>query len=189
MTVAELTASIEPRGRRPVPLDVRTVGEITEADLSLLAGSRGTQPRPIQKLRDRHHALAKALAGGMSVTEASLVTGYDPAWISSLQRVPAFKQLLAEYGSVRDGCFADFQERAAVVTLEALNQIHDTLEEEGEKVSIDQKLEIVKTLADRTGHAPVAKSVQVNATVDLTDRLARARARVIEATVVKEAAE
>lgn len=185
--VAELDISLE-RVRR-LPLEVRELGEVTESDIALLAGSRGIETPSVKKLRDRHHALAKCLAGGMSEAEASLVTGYDPSRISILKKDPAFKQLLAEYGKVRDGCFADFQERAGVVSLEYLNILADLAEDNPESVSPMFALEVVKTLADRTGHAPVAKSVQVNATVDLTERLARARQRVIEGKKLPEAAE
>lgn len=186
--VAELAISLEPRGRRAAPLEVRVLGDVGESDLALLAGSRGTAAPTIKKLRDRHHALARCLAGGMKDGEASLVTGYDPSRISILKSDPTFRQLMAEYKEIAEGAFADFQTRAAVVTVEALNQIQEELEEDAERVeagqdrtiSLPAKLKIVETLADRTGHAPIAKSVQVSATVDLTSRLESARKRVLE---------
>ena len=178
--VAELALSLEPRGRRSSPLEVASIGKIGESDLALLAGSRGSVVSPIKRLRDRHHSLAKALVSGMSDTEASVITGYDPSRISILKNDPSFKQLMAEYAEVKDGCFADFQERAASVSLEYLNILADKAEDDPESVDAAFALEVVKTLADRTGHAPVAKSVQVNATVDLTSRLESARKRVIE---------
>lgn len=168
------------------------MGEVGESDIALLAGSRGVQAPSIKRLRDRHHALARALAGGMSDSEASLVTGYDPSRISVLKADPTFKQLMSEYRSITEGAFADFQARAAVVTTEALNQIQEELEEDAERAEAGEarvipmmnKLKVVELLADRTGHAPVAKSVQVSATVDLTERLARARQRVIQGQLV-----
>lgn len=184
MSVTELTV-VEPRGRQAIPLQASYVEDITESDLVLLAGNRGTPAKPIQRLRDRHHALARALAQGMRDGEASLITGYDIARISVLRSDPSFKQLITEYKNIKDAAFADFQERAAVVTLEALNQIQEELEEDAERdekeISIGQKMAIVEKLADRTGHAPVTRSVQVSATVDLTERLRLARQRVLEA--------
>lgn len=189
MTVTELDVSLQPRGRRPQALEARVVGDIGESDLSLLAGARGTSARPVQRLRDRHHALARAIADGATAFEAAAITGYEPAWISSLQKTPAFKELVSHYQAVKDSAFGDFQERAASVTLDFLNHISDKLEEAPEEIGVAQALDIVKTLADRTGNAPVAKSVQVNATVDLTERLQKARARANAATKVIEAAE
>ncbi len=191
--VAELALSLDPRGRRSAPLEVRVLGDVGESDLALLAGSRGIQAPTIKKLRDRHHALAKCLASGMKDGEASLITGYDVSRISILKSDPTFKQLMAEYHSIAEGAFADFQARAAIVTVEALNQIQEELEEDAERVEagmertipLGAKLAIVEKLADRTGHAPVAKSVQVNATVDLTERLERARQRVHQARTIE----
>ena len=178
--IPELARTLGP-GRRAVPLEVSVVGEVGDSDLALLAGARGSVVPMVKRLRDRHHALAKALVQGFSDAEASAITGYDPSRIATLKNDPSFKQLLAEYRTVKDGCFADFQERASVVSLEYLNILMDHAEETPEAISPSQALEVVKVLADRTGHAPVAKSVSVNATVDLTDRLTRARNRVIEA--------
>lgn len=178
MAVAELDLSLEPRGRRSMPTEVTYVGEVGESDLALLAGSRGTSPRPIQKLRDRHHLLARCVAEGMENVEASAVTGYEPSRISILKSDPAFKELVEGYRKVKDSAFADFQDRAAAVALEALNLIHEELEDSPEEVSIGQKLEIVKTLADRTGNAPVSRAVNINANVDIGDRLNKANARV-----------
>ena len=182
--VAELDITLEPRGRRSFPLEVEVLGEIGESDIALLAGSRSTQAPMIKRLRDRHHSLAKALAEGMSDTEASAITGYDPSRISILKSDPTFKNLIADYRKIKDGCFADFQERAASVSLEYLNILADYAEETPEAIEPAFALEVVKTLADRTGHAPVAKSVQVSATVDLTGRLEAARKRVNEMRLI-----
>jgi hypothetical protein len=41
-------------------------------------------------------------------------------------------------------------------------------------------LEITKVLADRTGHAPVTKSVQVNVNADVGTRIEAARRRLLQ---------
>lgn len=187
MAVAELALSLEPRGRRESPTEVTYAGEVGESDLALLAGSRDTKPRPIQKLRDRHHLLARCVAGGMSLTEASAITGYEPSRISVLKSDPAFKELVAGYQQTKELAFADFQDRAAAVALEALNLIHEELEDSPEEVSMGQKLEIVKTLADRTGNAPISRAVNVNANIDIGDRLNKANARVKAKREVEDA--
>lgn len=177
----------EPRGRRANAFEARYAGEVTESDLALLAGSRGVKPQAVKQLRDRHHALARAIADGVENVEASAITGYDPARISVLRGDPAFKELVAHYRKVKDSAFADFHDRAAQIAIEALNQIAEELEERPEEVSLSQKMDIVVKLADRTGHAPVSRSVNVNTNIDLGDRLVRARQRaktVIEGQLV-----
>ncbi len=85
---------------------------------------------------------------------------------------------MAHYKGVKEFAFADFHDRAASVAITAVDIIADRLEDEPDKVSTGQALEIVKALADRTGHAPVQKNVNTNVQVDLTAKLTAARARV-----------
>jgi hypothetical protein len=117
------------------------------------------------------------LAKGMSEQEASAVTGYDPSRISVLKSDPAFRDLVAHYQRQEDALAADFSERASMVTLTALAVIQDKLESEDDPVSLSAALEVAKTFADRTGHAPIQKSVQMNVNVDFAERLKAAQTR------------
>lgn len=196
MTVAELelVENLRLSGRAPVAVEARVCGELGESDLALLASERGSRPRPIAKLRDRHHALARCLAQGMRDSEAALITGYDPSRISILKGDPTFRKLVEDYKDIKAEAFADFHERASTLAVSAVNELQDRLEEVPESFQNEDLLEIMKATADRTGHAPVSKSVAIHANVDLGQRLNAARERlrkadpkVIEAT--KEAAE
>lgn len=179
MAVPEL--DFAPRsGRRTAPLAVEAVRALGEADLALLASERGTRAPAVKKLRDRHHQLARLMAQGMKVAELSAITGYDPSRISILKGDPSFRELLAQYREVEDGLLGEFTERAAVLTLSAINEIHDRLEDEPESFTVQTLLEVSKTFADRTGHAPVQKNLNLNANVDLGNRLSAARKRLAE---------
>lgn len=181
MTVSELAfGGPRTRGRAKKPVEVEFVRELTESDLALLASERGIKPRPIAKLRDRHHALARCLASGMKDEEASAVTGYDPSRISILKADDTFKGLVAFYHSREDAALADFQTRAAVLTLTAMEEIQERLESDEDPVPMGQLLEITKTFADRTGHAPIQRQVNLNANVDLGNRLEAARRRLAQ---------
>lgn len=114
----------------------------------------------------------------MSRADASAVTGYSITRISILTDDPTFKELLAHYGQVKEAAFAGFQDRASQVALTALDVIAERLEDEPENIPTGQALEIAKTLADRTGHAPVNRIQQTNVNVDMTARLTAARQRV-----------
>jgi hypothetical protein len=183
MPVADLDISVRrTTGRAPRELSVEFVRDIGEADLALLASGRGVKPQAVKRLRDRHHALARCLAQGMSPAEASAVTGYDVSRISILRSDPSFQELMKHYATVRDSAFAEFQDRAATVANMALGIIAEKLEDED--VSLGQALQIAKDLGDRTGNAPVQKTVQTNVNISLGDRLAAARKRVQQLTVV-----
>lgn len=181
MTVAELSLSPRLSGRASKAFAVEKLRDLGPADLALLASERGIAPKPIAKLRDRHHALARCLAQGMSNAAASAITGYDPSRISILKADPTFKELVAQYTSIEDGLLADFTERATNLSLSAMNEIADRLEEAPEEFSVPTLLEIVKTTADRTGHAPISKNINVNVAAGMGDRLAAARRRMQQA--------
>lgn len=164
-------------GRAEKAVEVTFVRPLGPADAALLAveGRETGQPRPIQRLRDTHHGLARALASGMKHEEAAFVTGYSPSRISILLKDPTFIQLVEFYRANADLAFADLQERMAGLALDFAGELQDRLETSPETMSNGFVLEALKTLADRTGHAPVARSVNVN--LDLGDRLAAARER------------
>lgn len=153
------------------------VRDLRESDLSALANGTGAPAQQTRKLRDRHHALARLLAQGMTNTEASLVTGYDISYISVLKADPAVKQLIADYQKIDAGLQAEFMDRAAILTMTAMGNLQDLLEDDDNPASLQANLEIFKAGADRIGYGPQTKSTQVNVNVELGSRLAAARAR------------
>ena len=171
---------LEPRtvGRAAIPLEFRRVRDLNEGDLALLATECGIKANSIVKYRDSHHALARCLASGMPPVQAALVTGY------SLQRVYHFQsqdinfqELIQHYRSLKDEVYADLHERMATLSLEAEAELRERLHDSPEAFSPGMLLEIVKTLADRTGHGSSSKSTVLNVNVDLAGRLERARER------------
>jgi hypothetical protein len=154
------------------------VRELNEADLVLLDAPRGVQSKPIAKLRDSHHALARALSAGMKPGEASLITGYSLSRISVLQGDPSFKELLEFYRGHQDTAYANLHDRMATLSMDALEELRERLDDHPEEFTPGALLEMVKTLADRTGFAPTTKSLNMN--VDLNsfaDKLQAARKR------------
>lgn len=164
-------------GRRAAPIVLEPVGQVSKADLALLAGNRGIQPLPLKAIRDRHHSVARYLAQGFPPSEVSALTGLCPSRINILQNDPAFKALVVHYAEVAESAQADFIERATTASLTAINELQERLEESPEKFTTGELLEIVEVTADRSGHAPVSKSVSVSATVDFGARLEEARRR------------
>ena len=175
--ISELDIEPRGRGRAAKANDVSLVRELEPGDLALLASERGTVSRPIARLRDRLHSLARCLARGMSNAEAAIVTGYDPSRISVLKGDPSFQELLAYYRAEENEALADFTQRATDLTLTAMDSLQEALEDEENPMSPAMVLEIAKFAADRTGHAPVTKSLNVNVNAELGNRLDAARNR------------
>jgi hypothetical protein len=164
-------------GRAPARLEVAYVRDLTSADVSLLGTERGIKAPNRKRLRDRHHSLARCLAQGMKPWEASAVTGYSPSTISILQADPTFVELVAFYAEHEDAALAEFSQRASLVTLTALNNLQEIVENDEEPLTLEQNLTVVKTLADRTGHAPVQRAITTNLNVDISGKLAAAKSR------------
>lgn len=154
------------------------VRELTDADLGLLAQPRGIGASPIKKLRDSHHALARALATGMDEGQAALITGYSTSRVSILKADPTFSELVAHYRGLAGAEFADLAARMTSVGVDALEEIRSRLEESPEEIPTGLLLQIVEKTADRTGFGP--KSTTVNLNVNLAARLGEARRRVAE---------
>ncbi len=173
--VVDLGFDIHLGGRAAKALSAEVVRELTQSDLALLATERGIKPTSVQRITDRHHALARCLASGMSITESCLVTGYTPSRISVLRGDPAFEELIAFYRNDKAKTVLDYQEKLAIARNMATDGLIDRMEEKPEAFSAGDYLDIIKTSADRTGHGP--KQTNVNVNVNLGDRMKAARER------------
>lgn len=166
-----------------IPLVAVVERKLTPADLDLAAAPKGTTPPNVIKLRDRHHALARAIANGVSQNEAAVVAGYSPSRVSILLSDPSFKELVEHYRGQKNEQYRDFHSQLAHLASTASDELLDRLEDEPEKFDNEALLKIVTVTADRTGYGPQSKNLNVNVNVDLAERLARARkqARMIDA--------
>jgi hypothetical protein len=165
-------------GRARKPVEATVVRELDATDLVLLDEEKGSRAPPIKRLSERHHALARMLAGGMGSGEAAIVCGYAPSRVSILLDDPAFRELLSFYREDVTAQYRDLHQRLSGLALDAAEEIASRLEDEPEKIAIGQLLEITKMGADRTGHGPQTSSMNMNVNVDLAGRLEAARKRV-----------
>lgn len=173
------------RGRAKRRVAAGVLRELTQADLAELETERGVKPQAIQRLRERHHGLARALASGMGNQEAAAITGYDPARISVLLGDPAFKELLEFYRADVNAKYVEVHEALAGMTADAIVILRERLEEDPDDLTNKELIELMKAGADRTGNGPSSTSTNVNVHVDMADRLERARARIQEAKVIE----
>lgn len=154
-------------------LDLEVAGavrELTDADIAPPAA-----PPSVKKLRDSHHALARALAHGLSPLEASAQTGYAPSRISTLQNDPAFKELTAFYRQSRDEVARNVEAQFLAFGLDFLQELHERLQDEPESFNNATMLEVTTRLLDRAGFAPISRSINKNMNVNIGERLDAAR--------------
>jgi len=106
---------------------------------------------------------------GMKTTQAALVTGYSTVRVTQLEKDPTFVTLVADYREASKDMIASMTERMTNLSLDALDLLHDRLQENPENFSINALLEMVKTFADRTGHGPNQR-VELELVRDSIDR-------------------
>lgn len=177
---SDLGFDISLGGRMAKVVEASAVRELRESDLAMLATERGIKPSHIQRLTDRHHALARCIATGMSAEEAGLCTAYTPSRISILKGDPAFEELVAFYRGDKGAQVQDLGEKLLSITRDAADVMQSRLEDTPEAFTVGELTDLLKTGADRTGFGPKATTVNVN--VNLGDRLKSARERAAQAS-------
>ena len=135
------------------------------------------KPIDLKQIRQSHHRLAILLAGGANDITAGRLCNYTPARVSQLKRTPAFQELLAHYASEAQTEWAEFIVAAKDLSMDLLQEISRRLDEEPEKISNQQLNDLLRTVSDRAGHAPVNKTLNVNANLDFGSRLRAAQER------------
>lgn len=157
----------------PIRMDhVEAIKSYVEGDTPL-----GVDYHDVKVMRASHHKVARLLAAGVHDIRVAALTNYTQSRISTLKSNPAFQDLMRYYSKAVDEEYVDFHSAAADLGADALQELHRRLEEEPEKFSIAALDNIVKTTADRTGNGPVNRSLNVNVSANLGDRLKAARER------------
>lgn len=155
--------------------DVRAAAEHVES-----GGNLGVVAQDLKAIRNTHHRLAQLLAMGMDETKAAVLCNYSVTRVSILKNDPAFAELLNYYAGQVEVEWADFVSTAKELSVDFLGHLQQQLDESPEKFTPSLTLEAIKTLADRSGNAPVARAVNVSVQTNLGDRMAAAEARMRE---------
>lgn len=167
-------------GRRGTSVTAAEVRPMTEEDLAKLTGEeRATKAPNLKKLRQRHHALARALASGMPQGEAAISCGYTQSYVSIIESSPAFSELVKFYECEVHKEYLGTHEAMAGLSRDTIDILTERVEENPDDLSVGQLIEISKLGLDRTGHGPQT-SQTLDIKVGLADKLAAARGRITE---------
>jgi hypothetical protein len=180
VSVHDLDLDLRTVGRAQKPIVVGETRELELEDLESLQVETATKPKPLKKLRNRHHQLAKMLADGVSEGDASIMCGYTNSHISILKADPSFKDLVTFYQEKVDDKYLDLHEKIAGLGEDAVDEITERLTNEPEEFSVGQLLEVSKMALDRSGYGPQT-STNVNVNIGLADKLAASRKRALQA--------
>lgn len=180
--VAGTSAPVEIMGLRPM--------DIPEAQ-ALLMRLEGEDVRSAvnltEKVRIRHHAIARLMAAGKKRSEVSEIVGVSAATLAILERSPAFQSLLLEYMNMLDAEAIDAYQRLQIVGNLGIDELTDRITSRPTTFKNSEVLELVKLAADRTGLGPTTKQVTLNGRLSPADiRAVKATRPVVEAVYSEE---
>lgn len=171
----------------PVP-EISDIRPISRTDLSHLTEKR--QPQALQSLRDNHHRIARAIAGGLSNADVAATCGISISRVSILRADPSFAELISHYRSILTAEWAqadtviEFMRGNALKAQAMLSDKLDDAAEKNEFLPTRDLVAISELGLDRTGYGKVNKNVNIN--VDFAARLEAARLRSDRAREVRQ---
>lgn len=153
-------------------------------DLDLVGEVRAMRPdetpeRPprIQRMRAKHHTLARLIAAGASLEQAAITAGYALSTAYAISIDPTFRETVTVYQHDNREIAALVEERMLMLGEAARERLADLLDETPEEVSPGLALEIFKAAMDRAGFAPVQRTVNKNMNLNIGQMLNEARRR------------
>lgn len=158
------------RGRRAGMVAASYVRDLGNDDIQALwdlpEGGLSSEARPLQRITQRHHMLARLVAEGRPDVESSAITGHSPSRISILKKDPAFANLVEYYKTQTEAVYLSVHERLAALGMATVDELMDRIENEPNSFSIRELKEIAELGLDRAGYGPT-KSVTTNLSVGL----------------------
>ena len=156
--IGEIEQVVSTRQSRLLPrvLSYEIIRPLVESDMSVILNppKQAARPeKPLETLRHAHHRLAECLAQGMGTSEAAIVTGYSPGYISNIRGNPAFEDLIAHYSEVRQQVFVDTLERMKQLGITVLEELQEQLTLAPEKWSRRELMEFAELLLVKGANA------------------------------------
>lgn len=119
-------------------------------------------PRPraestIPQLRETHHAVARAVARGLTNTAIASRLGCSPREIRLYQADPSFQELVLHYRNEVEPTADPTADRLKLLALDVLDELRTRLLFKPDTLSVGQLVGLLNGALDRTGHGPSSK--------------------------------
>lgn len=149
---------------------------VTDADLAEYCErvAAGDLPGPksidtdLQKIRARHHSVARLLASGVPEGVVATITRFSPSRISQLKNSPAMQELISHYRGPGAEASQVLAEKLRVLGDSAAEELAERITERPDELSTQDLVAISKLGLDRSGHGPSSK-LEVDQTTHLVD--------------------
>lgn len=178
------------QGRRGAPLAIEVVRGLTAEDMSGIVASQAKAPgQALVRVTTAHHRLAQLIAQGKDNTEVSMMTGYNPAYLSRLRSDPSFGELVSTYAAERQLVFADVLMRMKDLGLSSLDELQARLADEPEKWTKRELMDLAElcllpTTAAASGKGPAQGAGGVSINVNFVDAPVHRTGIVLEGEVL-----
>jgi hypothetical protein len=146
------------------PLVTCTIeGILEESDLRELALSGLVEnsieseedPADLKRIKEKHHSVARMMAGGLSQRMVAQLCGYSESYLSILLNNPAMQELVQLYRIQQGAGAAVITEKLRTVGLKALEALDIAIE--AGNLNKNELIQTAKLGLDRAGHGPQSK--------------------------------
>jgi hypothetical protein len=119
-------------GKKPRKKQViwEVIRSLKPEDMTLLNTSLPSPRASLTQIRHSHHQLAQLLSEGRQQSEAALLTGYSPTYVSVLKDDPSFQDLIAYYAAQQELVYVDVLERMKSLGLSTIDELQNRMEED-----------------------------------------------------------
>lgn len=149
-------------GQTKVPAVTCTIESVlSEEDIAEYCETSGNLPavksdeKDLATLRAKHHAVARLLALSLPESLIATMTGYSPAWISTLKNSPSMIELIAHYRLPGDQATRLMSEKLRILADMSVETLIAKVE--AGELDVNQLLASAKLGADRSNNGPMAK--------------------------------
>lgn len=117
-------------------------------------------PHDLKKLREKHHSVARMIAGGMQQRMVAMISDYSESYLSVLLGSPAMQELVEMY-RIQNGTNAQLViEKLQTVGVTALEKLSERLDKN--ELNNNELLQTAKLGLDRADFGPSSKRHVVN---------------------------
>ena len=140
------------RKRSAMQVECDFVRDLNELDLDLVINPPpvGVAIKPLTRIRNTHHALARLVAEGRKHVEITAITGTSMSRLSVLLGDPAFRELVNYYSEQKEAVYLDVHQRLANLGMAAVEELQERLEEDATVFSNRELMELGELMLDRS---------------------------------------
>jgi hypothetical protein len=124
--------------------------DVDAAPPLLVTATPALSPFTTDRLRARHHQLARYIAEGKTLREAAYIVGYTPTTVVNYTQDPAFRELVDYYKAQVHHEYLDMHHRLGALASTAVDILHERLEEKPANFTNNELRQIINDACDRS---------------------------------------